>query len=109
MADVGAAVDNGAALVKRGRGRPRKVRIPVEAFDDQMFIATMRDADQIEATRSMKQLVAEKVTVGLHPGAFALCRRLVKQGPTEARAFHQALTRYLAAAGLIDQSREGAA
>jgi hypothetical protein len=76
--------------------------MPVEAFDDQMFLATMRDADQIEATRSMKQLVAEKVAAGLHPGAFRLCRQLVKHGPGEARAFHQALTRYLVAAGMLD-------
>jgi hypothetical protein len=92
---------NGDVPVKRGRGRPPKPRTPLEAFSDEQFRQAMADADRIEQTRSMAQLVAEQQAAGLHPGAFKLCRKLVRQGPAEAQAFYAALGRYLIAAGLL--------
>jgi hypothetical protein len=93
---------NGDVPVKRGRGRPPKPRAPIEAFSDEQFKTAMAEADRIERTRTMAGLVAEQEREGLHPGAFRLTRKLIKHGPVEARAFHTALTRYLAAAGLIE-------
>jgi hypothetical protein len=80
---------NGAAPAKRGRGRPPKPRAPLEAFSDEQLRTAMAEADKIEAARSMEQMIAEQSYAGMHPAAFRLCRRLAKQGPAEARAFHQ--------------------
>jgi hypothetical protein len=102
MPDIGAAAGNGEAPVRRGRGRPPKVRAPLEAFSDEQFLEALAEANRIERNRSMAQHVAEQEAAGLHPAAFRLTRKLVKQGPVEARAFYVALGRYLTAAGLIE-------
>jgi hypothetical protein len=72
---------NGIAPVKRARGRPRKPVVPIEAFSDDQFREAMVEADAIERTRTLQQLVAEHEAAGLHPAAFRTCRKLVKAGP----------------------------
>lgn len=104
MADVQAAAGNGAAPVRRGRGRPPRPRKPPEEFTAEQLRHAMAQADEIERSRTMASLVAEQERLGMHPAAFATCRRLAKQGPTEAQAFYTALGRYLEAGGLIDRA-----
>ena len=94
--------NRGVTPLKRGRGRPPKLRVPIEAFSDVQFRAAMAEADQIEATRTMQQFVVEQAATGMHPAAFRVVRRLMKQGPGEAQAFYAALGRYLSAAGLLE-------
>lgn len=101
MPDVEPGAGNGAAPAKRGRGRPPLPRAPLEAFSDQQLREAMAAADAIERGRTMASMIAAREADGLHPAAFRLTRKLVRQGPAEARQFYAALGRYLVAAGML--------
>jgi hypothetical protein len=96
-----------APSVKRGRGRPRKVKAPPESFTDQQIARALREADAIvPPPLTVARLIANYETHGLHKLAFLTTRKLAKAGPLETKMFLGQLARYLGQAGLLEPAEQ---
>jgi hypothetical protein len=93
--------------IRRGRGRPPKIRASYDSYPNERLLATLREAEVIAAQRRLDQLLTEEAELGLHRHAFKTVRRLLKAGRIEALQYYAQLSRYMSLVGLLDPNGGG--